>query len=340
MKDDPYPQSLPQQLRELGERWQVERLRGLYTTPTGRFVLYSMALVILLQVAAKISNHIIAGGWNFGAGYEFWLPSLLHSCRYATAQVGAIALVIWFQCRWPEQNRWGVFVGFAIGYALFLWVIGLLVFQRAAPFDSAPLWRIAQSLLQVATLLFFLRAGNVLVRLFLVDRSTSFSEQKLPAHNSWSLRGMFLVMVLTAIFLAMVRPTKGLWVPSDLASAPAFLLAFSWVNFYLELLMLWMLAYAVVARRIRQRRSIGWVAFVVAVAIPQLLTWMYSYFIWSSGPGRPPLHLAPLWINTLVGAFSVAFTMVLLKWFSLACERSGYQWAIWIRGSDDAIPTA
>lgn len=339
MKDDPYPQTLPQQLRELGERWKVGRLRGLYTTSIGRFALCSVALLILLPTAAKVTNDAATWGWNLGTGYELWLPKLLHSSRYAAAQVGAIALVIWFQCRWPERNRWSVFMGLVLGYALFLGGIGLLVSQRTAPLDSVHRWRIAQTLLQVATLLVFLRAGNVLVRLFLVDRSTSLSEQKLPTHNSWSLQGIFLVVVLTAVFLAMVRPTKELWVPLEFVDAPAFLLAFSWVSFYFELLVLWMLAYAVVVWRVRRWWWIGWVAFGVAVAIAQLLTWMYSYFIWSSGWMQPTPYLAPRWIDVLDHAFSVAFTMGLLGWFSVACERSGYQWAIWIRGSDDAIPT-
>ncbi len=336
MNDDPYPQTLPQQLRELGERWEVGRLRGLYTTPIGRFALYWVALFMLLQIAAKVSSYATAWGWDFGAGYEFWLPRFLHSCRYATAQVGAIALVIWFQCRWPDRNRWGVFVGLTLGYALFPWAIGLLAYQRAASFDSTQLWQISHSLLQVAMLLFFVRSANVIVRLFLVDRTNSHAEQKLPTHNSWSLQGMFLVVVLVACFLAMVRQMIPLWTTSEIQSLSGSFWFFWWGNWLLELLILLMLAFVVAATRIRQRRWIWWLALVVAVAIPRLVTWMYWYFIWPSGPGRPPLQFAPLWIDTLV----VAFTMVLLEWFYVACERSGRHLAMWIRGSDDAIPTA
>ncbi|TWU11117.1 hypothetical protein [Allorhodopirellula heiligendammensis] len=343
MNNAPYPQTLPQQLRELGERWDAGRLKRVYTTPIGRFVLCWMALVVLLQIGAEILKNATARGWISGTGWGWALPTMLYEWRYAAAQVGAVALVVWFQCRWPQRHRWGWFVGFTLGYVVFLRIVGMLGTYRSMQMSWTNLWPFVVQLFEIGLLTFFVRAGNVVIRIFLVGCSVNYiasddsesASHPLPTHNSWSLGGMFLVVLGAAGFLAILRPTKELWAPSELFGSDPAMMAFWWIGVFLELLIVWVLAYAVAAQRVRGQPWILPAALVFAVAIPRLAGWI----VWQISP---PSGLAPHhWYFVYLGIDTIGaiFTIALLAWFFVACERSGLRLAMWIRGSDDAIPT-
>ncbi len=340
MTEDPFPQTLPQQLRQMGERWEIGRLRVLYTMPIGRFLLYWMAVVILLRLGIRYDVFAMISGIRFDSTPGYQVRILMQLSETWAEYVGAISLVVWFQCRWPEPRRWGVFMVMALAYALFLSASTMVLHRHRLAFDIALLWPVAVSLLRVAVLLFLVRTGNLIVRLFLVDavdrQNQSASQLELPTSQSWSLRGIFLTVFLAAIFLAAARFFNGAFLPGASFDIPSSLPFYWWSDWFLHVLIVLLITYVVAVNRIRNRRWIWWLALVLAVALPQWMGWLYWRFTMPVGPLQIPRLFSALWIELLV----VTVTMGSLKCFFVACERSGYQLAMWIRGSENAIPSA
>ncbi len=334
MSDDPFPQTLPQQLREVGERWRVERFKQIYTTPIGRWMLCWMVLVLGLGFLNHVVSARLDSSW--GTSATSWLLSInraLDNVYNYAAEVGAVGLLVWFQCRWPNQQQWVLFAVMSVAYAGFMRMLEHLPphseFVYVTDDFGEVVSGIAASVLYLISMLLIMRICNVWVRLYLVHRQCVDEKiplaSQLPKQTSWSLQGLGLTVLLTATIIAFFKQLEILeQFMTDTDSDAVFLIAVC-VSSLVMVIVPIVIAYLVAAQRVQRKRMLWLGALVVTIVMPRVLTELLSLCM-SASPGIS-IYRSPLWVDAL----GMLTFMLMIGIFFAACERSGYELAIFVR---------
>jgi hypothetical protein len=334
MNDDPFPQTLPQQLREVGKRGRVERLKQIYTTPIGRWMLCWIVLVFGMGFLNQVVSSRLDSSW--GTSATSWLLSInraLDNVYNYAAEAGAVGLLVWFQCRWPNQQQWVLFGVMSVAYAAFINSLEYLPPYNEFLYVTHDFGEIVSGLaayvLYLISMLLVVRICNIWVRLYLVrrqcvDASTPLTAQ-VPKQNSWSLQGLGLTVLLTATIIAFIKQLEIVeQIMSDTDTDAVFLIAVC-VSSLVTVVMPIVIAYLVAMQRIQRKRILWWVALAFTIVIPRVLTELLSLTM-AASPGMS-VYRSPLWVDAL----GLLTFMLMIGAFFVACERSGYEVAMFVR---------